>query len=287
MLIGKKTISLINIVLVLLIIGLFLLLIREIAVFYTAPPKKITQNPAAQQRISQKKEFMEYSPILRKNPFGFDAGELSQLSSKTDIAPAIIDVKLIGTVSGNRKFAYAIFADKNNMQEIFKTGDAVFGLGRLQKVEKDRVILEDKGKTREIQIADIITVKETHISGAKPESVPSDRFARKTADTSYIIDGQRLQQALANPNQIMTDARLLPNVTDGAQEGFVLREVRSGGIYQSIGLQNGDVLLRINEYNISNPETALQAFTALKGMDRVQLDIIRSGSRMTMTYQIK
>jgi len=45
--------------------------------------------------------------------------------------------------------------------------------------------------------------------------------------------------------------------------------------------------LRINEYDISNPERALQAFTALKGMERVQVDLIRSGSRMTMTYQIK
>jgi len=52
-------------------------------------------------------------------------------------------------------------------------------------------------------------------------------------------------------------------------------------------LQDGDVLLRINEYDISNPERALQAFTALKGMERVQVDLIRSGSRMTMTYQIK
>ncbi len=86
---------------------------------------------------------------------------------------------------------------------------------------------------------------------------------------------------------MMTDARLKPNVADGKQEGFVLSEVKPGGIYQSLGLQDGDVLLRINDYDISNPERALQAFTALRGLDRVQIDLIRSGSKMTMTYQIK
>ena len=63
--------------------------------------------------------------------------------------------------------------------------------------------------------------------------------------------------------------------------------MRNGGIYQSLGLQNGDALLRINEYNISNPENALQAFTALRGMDRVQVDIVRDGTKMTLTYQIR
>jgi general secretion pathway protein C len=86
---------------------------------------------------------------------------------------------------------------------------------------------------------------------------------------------------------MMTDARLKPNIMNGKEEGFVLSEVKSGGIYQSLGLQDGDVLLRINDYDISNPEKALQAFTALKGMERVQVDLMRGGSRLTMTYQIK
>jgi general secretion pathway protein C len=86
---------------------------------------------------------------------------------------------------------------------------------------------------------------------------------------------------------MMTDARLRPNLNSGKEEGFILSEVKPGGIYHSLGLQDGDVLLRINEYDISNPERALQAFTALKGLERVQIDLIRRGSKMTMTYQIK
>jgi general secretion pathway protein C len=67
----------------------------------------------------------------------------------------------------------------------------------------------------------------------------------------------------------------------------MLREVRRNGLYDSLGMQNGDVLLRINSFNISNPENALQAFTALRGMDKVQLDIIRNNNRMTLNYQIR
>jgi type II secretory pathway component PulC len=36
-------------------------------------------------------------------------------------------------------------------------------------------------------------------------------------------------------------------------------------------MKNGDIILRINGASISNPENAHQPFTALKGMDKVQL----------------
>jgi type II secretory pathway component PulC len=52
-------------------------------------------------------------------------------------------------------------------------------------------------------------------------------------------------------------------------------------------LQDEDVLLRINEFSIDKPESALQAFTALKGMDRIQLDIVRDGAKASLTYQMR
>ncbi|PKL51422.1 MAG: hypothetical protein CVV37_06545 [Nitrospira bacterium HGW-Nitrospira-1] len=86
---------------------------------------------------------------------------------------------------------------------------------------------------------------------------------------------------------LKSNVNLIRSRDRGRQEGFILSEVKPGGIYQSLGLRNGDVLLRINEYNINSPETALQAFTAIKGIDRAQLDILRNNTKMTMTYQIR
>lgn len=287
-----KIIYIVNGILAVGVIAALLMLVRNIASISLGTLKKPQpQNSLKQQKNIPQRTLTDYSSILKKNPFGFYAGELSLLGSKTEGSRISADVMLVGTISGDEKFAYAIFADKSDMQEVFKIGDSVFGIGRLTRVEKDKVIVDAGGKTTEIQITDIIAVKEAYLSGAKTnapsDSFSADKFAKKVTDTSYMIDGQRVQQALSNPNQIMTDARLLPNVVNGRQEGFILREVKTGGVYSSLGLQNGDVLLRINEYNISNPEAALQAFTALKGMDKVQLDIIRNSSRMTMTYQIR
>ena len=38
---------------------------------------------------------------------------------------------------------------------------------------------------------------------------------------------------------------------------------------------------------ISKPEVAIQAMSALRGMNTVNLDIIRNSSKLTMSYQIR
>lgn len=230
------------------------------------------------------KDISEYEGILKNNPFGFPGGQLRPLGVKAGGPISQLDAKLIGTVSGPQIFSYAVFVDKNGRQDVFKLGENVFGAGKLRKIEKERVFIAGTSGISEIQIADIVAIKDvTPPSGA----TGANDFARSAGSGTYIVDQKKILHALENPNQLMTDVRLQPNIVNGQQEGFILREVRSGGIYQSLGLQNGDVLLRINDYGITNPENALQAFTALRGMDRVQLDIVRGGSKVTMTYLIR
>jgi len=224
----------------------------------------------------------DYSIILKNNPFGLPSGEIKAITAEPFEGPAILDLSLKGTVTGRRELSYAIISEKGGIGEVFKIGDSVFGIGRLKRIERDKVFLDTGGKVIEVPLVDIINIKEIKGGGMAPH-----QFGRKTGDLTYTLDHQHIQRLLENPEQIMTDTRLLPNVVDGKQQGFVLREVKAGGIFQSLGLQNGDVLLRVNEYNISHPEAALQALTALKGMDRIEADIIRRGTKMTLTYLIR
>jgi general secretion pathway protein C len=243
-----------------------------------APP----QSPPGVQKA--RKGLQDYSGVLRNNPFGFQGGQLRELSVVREGGVSRSDLTLIGTIAGLPVHSYAIFMDKSGRQEVFKVGESVFGAGKLKRVEKDRAVITESGREVKIPIAEMLTIKEIN---PRESGAPGSDFARSAGRGTFIVDQKKVLNALENPNQLMTDARLQPNITDGRQEGFILREVRGGGIYQSLGLQNGDVLLRINDYNISNPENALQAFTALRGMDRVQVDLLRNGSRMTMTYQIR
>lgn len=272
-----------NILLGLLLLLSVFVLIRDII---TTGFKKVEKTAPDRQsgRISPRLSFQGYEIILKSSPFGLPASSLTPLSGSREKTVSQTDITLIGTIAGQKGSSFAIFSDSSGRQEVYKVGEKIPGAGNLVNVYKDRVLIKGNGKSVEIPIADIVKI--TEVNPPPGAGRPAD-FARSVGAGTYIVDQKRVQQAIENPNQLMTDARLQPNFNDGKQEGFTLREVRHGGIYQGLGLQNGDVLLRINDYNISNPENALQAFTALRGMERIQLDILRSGSKMTLTYQIR
>ncbi len=218
----------------------------------------------------------------------------------------LTDLTLIGTVSGARESGYAILIDKKGTQEVFKTGQSVFEYGILDKVQKDRVHIISGGVPVELLLSDVIFTKDAARQGEPSASTPRDRpdgrrarvdaagqaeppasMAKRTADGAYAVDRQRIIRAMENMGDVMTDARFIPNIVEGSAKGFILNEVKGGGLFHSLGLQNGDVLLSVNDFDISSPESALQAFTALKGMDRVQLNVIRDGSNTTLTYQLR
>jgi len=268
---------------------LILTFVRDI-ITYKFQNKKSLKNDtsnAAQQSFSQiTTQFIEYAPLMKNNIFGIQSGELKQLTASSMPAVQQMNFTLIGTVSGPKELSYAIFRNNSGIQEIFKIGDSVFGAGKLHSVKKDKVLIQSSEGVKELPIEDIVKVREIK-STQSSQTLGVTGFTQRVGRSSYIVDQTKLQQIIANPSQIMTDARLKPNSSNGRTEGFILSEVKPGGIYQSLGLQDGDVLLKINEYEISNPEVALQALTALKGLDRVEIDLIRAGSRMTMNYQIK
>jgi general secretion pathway protein C len=279
---NPKALRPVNYLLGLILILVVLFLVRDIVTVSFAPKAKARQAERTRAVVARH-SLQDYAAILKNNPFGFPGGELRPLTAGSGTALAKGDVSLIGTVAGRRDLSYAVFTDKSGRQEVFRPGDTVFGLGKLERVEKDKVVLASAGKRLELPLAEIVTITEV----SAPSARTSSGFGVRTGESSYMVDQQKVQQAIEKPDQILTDARFVPFALPDKQQGFMLREVKPGGIYQSLGLQNGDVLLKINEFAITNPETALQAFTALRGTDRVELDIMRNGSRMSLTYQIR
>jgi general secretion pathway protein C len=289
-LLTERNIFYLNILIGIILIISFLLFIRDGVSNYFGKVKAIKKDVRISADVGKsrmKMQLADYAQIMKNNPFGFQGGEIMSLSSSSGGNIQKTDVSLIGTVVGPRELSYAVFEDSSGTQEVFKIGESVLGLGILKSVKKDKVLIMDKGGPLEIPLEDV-RVKVVDRTASSGRTQFSSSFAQKIGKYTYMVDQRKVQEAITNPSQMMTDARLRPNTVNGKEgEGFVLSEVKPGGIYQSLGLRDGDVLLRINEYDISKPENALQAFSALRGLDRVQIDLIRNGAKMTMTYQIK
>jgi general secretion pathway protein C len=285
----------INYFLAALILIAVLLLIRDVISFNLLKKDLtavVSKDKASRQPGLEKKNLMQYSSVLEKNPFGppMTLRPLSVAQSEEKEAPAfsLSDLILVGTAFGSSNLNYAIFEDRTQAQgrqEIIKLGANVFNYGRLKKIERSSVEIEHDSVNYTVTMPE--TVLNPENSQEQSKETPQASFAKQIGEREYILDSRRIQKSLENPEQILTHARLLPNIKDGRQEGFSVSEVVPGGIYHSLGLRNGDILLRINGLEISNPEVAIQAMSALKGMSNIDLDVIRSGQKISMNYRIR
>lgn len=278
-----KIVTVANIIIGLLILASLVFFIRNIAIVVQKKDTKRVSSSPVESRKHENKDIKDYEALLQTNPFGVSAGSVKRGPSEGERA-AISDIKLIGTISGSSNDGYAVFIGSDGKQAMFKTGEKVFGVGELKKIEKNSVFIQKNGKLIKISMTDLLTLSDMQ-SSKRATGIAGP--VQSVGKGEYIIDQKAALVTLDNPAQMMTDAKLIPNMVNGKPDGFILQEIRKNGVYDNLGMKNGDILLRINGSNISNPENALQTFTALKGMDKVQLDIIRDGNRMTLNYQIR
>lgn len=259
------------------------------------PPKaaKTVQQQTTPQGAD---DLQSYAPILSKGLFGkATQGTLTPIVAKTaeKNQPAAFnqaDYILLGTVQGSFRESFALIQKVSSKEErVFRLGDSVYNAGPLVTVKKEYVeVLSGTVKTKIMTptAAPTATTPASPASGGATGQTDST-LAAQTATGNYVIDQRLLNAALDNIGQAMTDARLLPSVKDGKVEGFKASEVKPKGIFGTIGIKNGDVLLRMNDFPIDSPEKAIQSFASLKGQSRIRLDLIRDGQPTTFNYDIR
>ncbi len=229
----------------------------------------------------------DYSAVAGKgNLFGFPPMDVKPLTASSGQAESS-NISLIGTVSGAWNYAVVL---RDAKEELYRAGQMIPGVGYLKAINKDSALIAAQaGGELKLPLKDIATIREANSNGAAApgRTLSPNPVISSGGQDSYVLNKAAVADALQNPTRILSDARMLPNIIHGRQQGFVLREVKPGGLFSSLGLRDGDVILKINNNEISGPDMALRAFTALKGLDRVDLDIIRGGQKLTLVYQIR
>jgi general secretion pathway protein C len=109
----------------------------------------------------------------------------------------------------------------------------------------------------------------------------------KTGEHSYGVPRSAVDGALNNLSELATQARIVPAFEGGKPVGFKLFSIKPGSLYSKIGLQNGDVINRINGFEMSSPEKGLEIYQKLKDSSNVTVDVKRRGKPMTLDYTIQ
>ena len=183
--------------------------------------------------------------------------------------PNTLGLKLLGTMIGTHPsatFASVYEGTAHRTRSLWLGGD-VQG-AQVIAIERTGVLLLNSGRVESIgptatdaapQGMEPKASTPPAVSGAKPSI-----DVRQVGPRSYEVSRGDLDKALANPNELMMQARVVPSFRDGRSQGFKLFSIRPDSLYSRIGLQNGDVLQRINGLSLDSVERGLEAYQKMR-----------------------
>ena len=104
----------------------------------------------------------------------------------------------------------------------------------------------------------------------------------KALSDKYEVSRDEIEETLS-----MMQARIVPSFKDGKAEGFKLFSIRPGSLLDKIGIENGDLIKRINGNDINSPERAIEVYSKLRHTSRFEIEIVRNGSTLLKTFTIE
>ncbi|MBI5015430.1 MAG: PDZ domain-containing protein [Deltaproteobacteria bacterium] len=213
-----------------------------------------------------------------------------------------LDLKLVGTavVAGGKSFAVvSVGADLRVVRE---TEEIVPG-AVLLAVRADRIQVSWRGRTEEFALYETRTLSSTPLASrgrgrptapaqravpTEAASPPASESVRRVSDDRWVVDAREVDQLRSNMGAVMTQVRVVPNFGEGGQpDGFKVFAIRPGSLFARIGLQNGDVIRRINGIDMQAPDQALAAYQQLQNETTINVEVVRQNQSKTLTYVIQ
>ena len=114
-----------------------------------------------------------------------------------------------------------------------------------------------------------------------------DDGIEKINDNKFIIQRSLVDRVLENQGSLMKTARVIPHEEDGRVVGVRLYGIRRTSLLGRLGVRNGDMLRTINGFDMTSPDTALEAYARLRTADKLTLAVKRQNNDMTIEYRIE
>jgi len=109
----------------------------------------------------------------------------------------------------------------------------------------------------------------------------------RVSDRAFTVQRSFLDELMRNQAEIMRTARVIPHEENGRVVGVKMYGIRRNSALGRLGVQNGDMLRTMNGFDLSSPDTALEAYTRLSGADALSLSVVRRGQPLTIDYTIQ
>jgi general secretion pathway protein C len=193
-------------------------------------------------------------------------------------------LKLLGVVIGDHEGVSAIVEELSSKRQLFfRLHDQIPDAGEISEIRRDGIVVRQGDQQELLELA----ASQIEKPLAAPVTVVSAAVPTPGTPVRTVLDRRDVEQAMGDVPKLLSQARAVPYLVNGAMNGFRLDFIAPSSFYEKIGLKYGDVLQQVNGVDIRDPGTMLTLFQQLKNERSVKLDVLRNNQRTAMTFDIR
>jgi len=204
-------------------------------------------------------------------------------SQDEELQATKLPLRLLGTAaSGDPALARAAVEDTQNRKTlVVSVGDRIQDKATVLRIERRRIILAENDARRELSLDDGKPGPAGR-RAKRPSAAPKRRTAaarkgsdariRRLAEDRFAVPRSDVEETLRNPANLFSQARILPRYQDGEMVGMQVNAIKSGSLFEQVGLEDGDVITALNGIEIDSPEQSaklLREFSDAQEFDMV------------------
>lgn len=250
---------------------------------------------------SQVKSIGDYQVIIGRNLFNsrglIPGDEVPGTPSDRNNTPVKtqLPLNLIGTVilqDGLRSIATIEDKSDNQVYPV-RVDDEIPNKLRIISIEATKVIFlnSENGQREYIDLPEELQGAQLSINmptkSVTKKNTGTGTGIEQLSPTQFNLPRDEINKALGDWNKVLTEARAIPNMENGMQNGYKLIQIVPGSVYDKLGLKNGDVLCGVNGEPINDPGRAMELITLLKTSSRIEMCVKRDGKQSSFAYDIR
>lgn len=230
----------------------------------------------------------DFSVIVERGIFGTagqssahgDAGRLPSVANE-------LGIELVGTVCGSPAVSRAIIKDtKTKTLGLYRPGQTVAG-ATIQSVELNAIILLHDGHRKALSLKAAETGRSADSSGPAQDKV-------KAVSVAPYLPANRVgggppdarPSRIGYVEEILSKAAIEPYGVNGIVEGLRITGLEKVPAAELLGLENGDIVRRVNGQQLTSLQKAFQVFQKAKSQPSISMELSRGGETKELTFDL-
>ena len=188
-------------------------------------------------------------------------------------SPVSLNLMLVGTTVFGEKSSAIIKDLTKGTKGVYRLGDIIKGF-KLTKILQDSALLTKNDQKLVLRL----------FEGGS--SLPSDEFAIKTNENSWMLSADKLTDMVSNIDQYAGQIIAFQHRENGKPSGFRIRHLKQGNDFEKMGIKNGDIIKKVNGLDVNDISDVLKTAYKLSDDTTFNVEIERDRQPTTLNYQL-